>query len=62
MSRRLTESEYLLIIELADDWSKDGEPTSTHQTDASKIEARAEAFAQAYKAIIKTVTAFVPED
>lgn len=61
MSRSLTESEYLLVIELADDWSKDAAPTDSHPTDASRIEARAEAFDRAYKAIIKTVTEVVPD-
>lgn len=61
MSRSLTESEYLLVIELADDWSKGVEPISTRQTDASRIEARAESFDQAYKAIIKTVTEVVSD-
>ncbi len=56
MGRNLTENEHLLIIELADDWSKDTKPASPNPTTQQEIEARAEGFDQAFKAILKTVT------
>ena len=56
MGRNLTENEYLLAAELADDWSKDVKANFPSPSASQNIEARAKAFDQAYKAIIKTVT------
>lgn len=61
MGRILSENEYLLAIELADDWSKVAHSTSPNPTIQQEIEARAKAFDQAFKAILKTVTS-TPSD
>lgn len=56
MGINLSENERLLAIELADDWSKDAKPVQHQPSDEEKIKARASAFDQAYKAIVKTLT------
>lgn len=61
MGRNLTENEYLLVIELAGDWSKDIASPIHQPTAEENIKAKAEAFDQAYKAIIKTVVEIVPD-